>query len=78
METIYETIVGLEIHVQILTHSKAFSMDGNSFANQANANAGVITLAHPGTLPKMNIDHLHKAVLLGMAFGSNISKKHFF
>ena len=78
METIYETIVGLEIHVQILTHSKAFSKDGNSFANQANANAGVITLAHPGTLPKMNIDHLHKAVLLGMAFGSNISKKHFF
>ena len=39
METIYETIVGLEIHVQILTHSKAFSKDGNSFANQANANA---------------------------------------
>lgn len=78
METNYETIVGLEIHVQILTHSKAFSKDGNSFANHANANAGVITLAHPGTLPKMNIDHLHKAVLLGMAFGSNISKKHFF
>lgn len=42
------------------------------------ANAGVITLAHPGTLPKINIDHVHKSVLLGMAFSSNISKKHFF
>ena len=49
----YEAVIGLEVHAQLLTKSKAFSNDENSYGNQPNSNISPITLGHPGTLPRM-------------------------
>lgn len=50
----YEAVIGLEIHVQVNTMSKAFNSDRNAFSDKANRHIGPITLAHPGTLPYHN------------------------
>lgn len=74
----FETIIGLEIHVQVLTASKAFCSDINQYSKSPNENVSVISLAHPGTLPKMNQIHFEKALLLGLAFGSKINNVTYF
>jgi len=74
----YETVIGLEIHIQLNTASKAFCSDINDFDAEPNTNVSQISLAHPGTLPKMNLKHIEKAVLLGLAFGSEINRYNFF
>ena len=50
----YEVVVGLEVHAQMLTKTKAYSADINEFGSQPNTNISVVTLGHPGTLPVMN------------------------
>jgi len=50
----YETVVGLEVHAQLLTQSKLFCGDSTVFGSEPNTHVSPITLAHPGTLPKMN------------------------
>ena len=50
----YEVVIGLEVHAQMLTKSKAYSNDINEFGAHPNSNISAITLGHPGTLPKMN------------------------
>ncbi|MBK7808659.1 MAG: Asp-tRNA(Asn)/Glu-tRNA(Gln) amidotransferase subunit GatB [Saprospiraceae bacterium] len=74
----YETVIGLEIHIQLNTASKAFCSDENAFDAEPNTNVSQISLAHPGTLPKMNRKHIEKAVLLGLAFGSEINRYNLF
>lgn len=74
----YETVIGLEIHIQLLSESKAFCSDANEYNATPNTNISAISLAHPGTLPNMNIAHLEKAVLLGLAFGSHINTFNYF
>jgi len=49
----YEAVIGLEVHAQMLTHSKAYSSDINEYGAHPNTNISVITLGHPGTLPRM-------------------------
>ncbi|MBS1976893.1 MAG: Asp-tRNA(Asn)/Glu-tRNA(Gln) amidotransferase subunit GatB [Bacteroidetes bacterium] len=74
----YVTVVGLEVHIQLLTRSKIFSGDANRYGDKPNTNLGVITLAHPGTLPKFNRRVLEHAVRLGIACGSEISMHQVF
>ncbi|MBK8668033.1 MAG: Asp-tRNA(Asn)/Glu-tRNA(Gln) amidotransferase subunit GatB [Saprospiraceae bacterium] len=74
----YETVIGLEIHIQLNTKTKAFCSDINDFDSEPNTNISMITLAHPGALPKMNQAHIEKAVLLGLAFESDINHYNFF
>jgi aspartyl-tRNA(Asn)/glutamyl-tRNA(Gln) amidotransferase subunit B len=74
----YEAVIGLEIHVQVNTLSKAFNSDRNAFTDQANEFISPITLAHPGTLPSHNIVHLEKALKLACAFNCSISSEHRF
>jgi len=50
----YEIVIGLEVHAQMLTKSKAYSSDCNEFGAQPNSNVSVVSLGHPGTLPVMN------------------------
>jgi len=68
-----ELVVGLEVHAQLLTKSKIFSSDAVTFGNPPNSNAGLITLAHPGTLPKINHKVVELAVRMGLACHSRIS-----
>lgn len=74
----YEVVVGLEVHAQMLTKSKAYSNDINEYGAHPNTNVSVITLGHPGTLPKMNKKTIEYAIKLGLACGCNIAKEQYF
>ena len=74
----YQLVVGLEVHAQLATSSKLFAGDANNFGAQANTQVSVITLGHPGTLPKLNIRALEFAVRMGLACESQISRKSSF
>ena len=74
----YEAVIGLEVHCQLLTSSKIFSADANAFGAEPNTNISVITLGHPGTLPKLNRKAVEYAVRMGLACHSEITRKNIF
>jgi aspartyl-tRNA(Asn)/glutamyl-tRNA(Gln) amidotransferase subunit B len=74
----YQLIVGLEVHAQLNTKSKIFSTDNNSFGGDPNVNISVISLGHPGTMPRLNKSVIEKAILMGLACGCQITKFGFF
>jgi len=74
----YETVIGLEVHARLLTRSKLFCGDSSVFGDDPNTNISPITLAHPGTLPKMNKEAIGFAVKLGLACHSEIEKQNYF
>ena len=74
----YEAVIGLEVHIQLLTNSKLFCGDSAAFGSDPNTNVSPITLAHPGTLPVLNKKALEYAVRLGVALNCNITRHSFF
>ncbi len=68
----YELVVGLEVHTQLLTKTKAFSSDRNEYGNLPNTNTSAISLGHPGTLPVLNEKSVEYTVKLGLAVDANI------
>jgi aspartyl-tRNA(Asn)/glutamyl-tRNA(Gln) amidotransferase subunit B len=68
----YERVIGLEIHVQLLTKSKVYSADSTDFGAMPNTQVSPITLGHPGTLPMLNEKVIEYAVKLGLACKSQI------
>ncbi len=68
----YEAVIGLEVHAQLSTKSKAYSSDSTEFGVLPNTNVSPITLGHPGTLPKTNKKVIEFAVRLGLACKSTI------
>lgn len=74
----YEAVIGLEVHCQLLTNSKIFAADANVFGTEPNTSISVITLGHPGTLPKLNRRAVEYAVLLGLACNSDITRHNVF
>jgi len=74
----YEVVVGLEVHARLLTRSKLFCSDSTAFGEEANSNVSPITLAHPGTLPKMNKQAIGFAIKLGLACHCTIKKQNYF
>lgn len=74
----YEIVVGLEVHARLLTKSKLFCGDSSFFGDEPNTNISPITLAHPGTLPRMNREAIGFAVKLGLACHSKIEKQNYF
>ncbi|GAB5556317.1 MAG: Asp-tRNA(Asn)/Glu-tRNA(Gln) amidotransferase subunit GatB [Schleiferiaceae bacterium] len=68
----YEPVIGLEVHTQLMTHSKAYSSDGTTYGMPPNTNVSPISLGHPGTLPKVNERVIEFAVRLGIALDCNI------
>ena len=50
----YEAVIGLEVHAQLLTNTKAYSADENIYGATPNTKTSVISLGHPGTLPRIN------------------------
>lgn len=74
----YETVIGLEVHAQLLTSSKLFCGDPIRYGAEPNTQVSPITLAHPGTLPKMNRKAVEFAVRMGLACGCNIQKNNYF
>lgn len=74
----YKVVIGLEVHAQLSTESKIFSSDSAEYGSAPNTNIGVITLAHPGTLPRLNKKAVEYAIKMGLACYSEISRLQIF
>lgn len=74
----YEIVVGLEVHAQMLTRSKLFCGDSTLFGKEPNTQVSAISLAHPGTLPRMNKEVIAMAVKLGIACNCEIVQYNYF
>jgi len=74
----YELVIGLEVHAQLLTKSKMYTSDSTTFGNMPNTNISVITLGHPGTLPKVNKRAVEYAIKMGLACNSSITRRNVF
>lgn len=84
MNNKYEAVIGLEIHAQLLTKSKAFSSDSTNYGDLPNTNTSPISLGHPGTLPTINENMVKFAIKAGLATNctirevSTFSRKNYF
>jgi len=74
----YEVVIGLEVHAQLLTQSKLFCADSTLFGSEPNTQVSAISLAHPGTLPKLNKEAIRLAVKLGLAMNCEIVRYNYF
>lgn len=74
----YETVIGLEIHVQLSTKSKAFCADEVRFGADPNTQISAISLGHPGTLPRLNRQQLDHAIRLALALDSEVNLRNNF
>ncbi|MDR2869232.1 MAG: Asp-tRNA(Asn)/Glu-tRNA(Gln) amidotransferase subunit GatB [Deferribacteraceae bacterium] len=70
----YETVIGLEVHVQLNTKSKAFCSCSTEFGAEPNSHVCPVCMGLPGSLPVLNAASAEKAVLAGLALGCNIQK----
>lgn len=76
--SVYEIIVGLEVHAQLQTQTKLFCGDSSAFGAEPNTHVSPITLAHPGTLLKMNRKAVEYAIKMGLACNSQVSQYNYF
>ena len=74
----YEPVIGLEVHAQMLTASKAFCSCTTQFAAPRNSNTCPICLGHPGTLPVLNENLLRFIVRMGLATNCTIRERSIF
>jgi aspartyl-tRNA(Asn)/glutamyl-tRNA(Gln) amidotransferase subunit B len=74
----YTVVIGLEVHAQLLTKSKMYASDAVEYGNLPNTNISVITLGHPGTLPKVNKKAVEYAIRMGVACRAEISRYNIF
>ncbi|WP_205409971.1 Asp-tRNA(Asn)/Glu-tRNA(Gln) amidotransferase subunit GatB [Flavihumibacter solisilvae] len=74
----YELVVGLEVHAQLQTRTKLFCGDDASFGGEPNTHISAITLAYPGTLPRLNRTAVEYAIRMGLACESEISRTNWF
>ncbi|MBL6873365.1 MAG: Asp-tRNA(Asn)/Glu-tRNA(Gln) amidotransferase subunit GatB, partial [Flavobacteriales bacterium] len=72
----YELVVGLEVHAQLSTNTKAYCNDSTEYGAAPNTQTSPITLGHPGTLPKSNKKVIEYAVKMGIACGSTIRERN--
>ena len=72
MHSDYETIIGLEVHVQLATKTKLFSGAATAFGAAPNAQACAVDMALPGVLPVANTEAIEMAIRLGLALEAEI------
>lgn len=70
----YEAVIGLEIHAQLKTRSKAFCGDEVSYGDAPNTKVSAISLGHPGTLPVHNKEAVNMSIMLGLALDCDITE----
>ncbi len=71
----YETVIGLEVHIQLSTKSKAYCSDAYEYGGLPNTQVGPISLGHPGTLPRANKVVVDYAIRFGLALGCDIRRE---
>ncbi len=74
----WETVIGLEVHTQLLTRSKLFSGASTEFGALPNSQACLVDLAYPGVLPVMNKEAARMAVKFGLAVSASIAPRSVF
>jgi len=74
----WETVIGLEIHAQLLTKSKIFSGASTAFGAEPNTQACAIDLGFPGVLPVLNRDAVRMAIKFGLGVGAEIANESVF
>lgn len=74
----FETIIGLEVHVELKTKSKIFSSSPNAFGDEPNANVNPKDLGYPGTLPLLNEEAVNYGMKAAMALNCDIASKMVF
>lgn len=78
MNTKYEAVIGLEIHIQLNTATKAFCSCSTDYTLEPNVNVCPVCLGHPGVLPVLNERVIEDAILLGMALNCRINHESVF
>jgi aspartyl-tRNA(Asn)/glutamyl-tRNA(Gln) amidotransferase subunit B len=74
----WETVIGLEVHLQLATRSKIFSGSSTRFGAEPNTQASAVDLAMPGMLPVLNEEVVRCAVLFGLGIGAEIGTRSVF
>jgi aspartyl-tRNA(Asn)/glutamyl-tRNA(Gln) amidotransferase subunit B len=74
----YQVVIGLEVHAQLLTESKMYATDSTEYGSLPNTNVSVVSLAHPGTLPRLNKRAVEYAIRMGLAVKSTITRFNIF
>lgn len=69
----YEPVIGLEVHAQMLTKSKAYCKDPYDYGAEPNTMVSPVSLGHPGTLPKHNKQVVNNAIKMGLACSCQIA-----
>ena len=74
----WESVIGLEVHVQLSTVSKIFSNAPTKFGQEQNSQASLVDLGLPGVLPVLNKKTIEMAIKFGCAINAEISSKAVF
>jgi aspartyl-tRNA(Asn)/glutamyl-tRNA(Gln) amidotransferase subunit B len=74
----YDTVIGLEVHVQLKTASKLFCACPTDFGSEPNSNVCPVCTGQPGVLPVLNKKAVESAVKVGLALGCSINNRSFF
>ena len=74
----WETVIGLEVHLQLATQSKIFSGSATTFGAEPNTQASAVDLAMPGMLPVLNEQAVRYAVMFGLGIGAEIGMRSVF
>ncbi|MEH6568130.1 MAG: Asp-tRNA(Asn)/Glu-tRNA(Gln) amidotransferase subunit GatB [Halioglobus sp.] len=74
----WETVIGLEVHLQLATKSKIFSGSDITFGAEPNTQASAVDLAMPGMLPVLNEQAVRYAVMFGLGIGAEIGMRSVF
>ncbi len=74
----WETVIGLEVHVQLNTQSKIFSATSTAFGAEPNTQASAVDIALPGVLPVLNRGAVERAIKLGLALDATINPTSIF
>ncbi|MFK7816541.1 MAG: Asp-tRNA(Asn)/Glu-tRNA(Gln) amidotransferase subunit GatB [Gammaproteobacteria bacterium] len=74
----WETVIGLEIHVQLATDSKIFSGASTAYGADPNTQACAVDLGLPGVLPVLNKDAVRMAAMFGLAVGAKVAERSVF
>ena len=74
----YEPVIGLEVHAQLLTKSKAFCSCSTTFGNDPNSNVCPVCLGMPGVLPVLNKNHVEFILKMGLATNCTIAPQSVF
>ncbi|HEX9891549.1 MAG TPA: Asp-tRNA(Asn)/Glu-tRNA(Gln) amidotransferase subunit GatB [Actinomycetota bacterium] len=76
--TTYETVIGLECHVELSTRTKMFCGCVNAFGAPPNTNVCPVCLGHPGTLPVPNREAVERTMKIALALGSEVTAHSLF